>query len=93
VQAADAALGGRYWYPAAVMAILIGVPICPITEAAADLGVSRDTIERLIDKKVVAKYRRTGDRRTFVDLEQVRGALRYRRVSGPEPGTEKSDTQ
>lgn len=58
----------------------------PITDVAADLGVSRDTLERLINRKVLAKYRKTGDRRTFVDDEQARRALGFERVSGPEPG-------
>lgn len=57
----------------------------PITEVAADLGVSRDTLERLIRRQVLAKYRKTGDRRTFVDDEQARRALGFERVSGPEP--------
>ena len=60
----------------------------PITEVAADLGVSRDTLERLIGKNKLAKYRRVGDRRTFVDDEQARKALGFERVRGPEPGTE-----
>lgn len=60
----------------------------PITEVAEALGVSRDTLERLIRRGTLAKYQRTGDRRTFVDDEQARRALGYRRVSGPEPGAE-----
>ncbi len=41
----------------------------------------------------VASGRRTGDRRTFVDLEQVRSVLGFRRVSGPEPGAKKPDAR
>ena len=59
----------------------------PITEVAADLGTSRDTLERLISKGKLAKYRKDGDRRTFVDDEQARAALGFRRVSGPPPGS------
>jgi excisionase family DNA binding protein len=58
----------------------------PITEVAAELGVSRDTLERLISRNKLAKYRKDGDRRTYVDDEQARRALGFRRVSGPEPG-------
>lgn len=57
----------------------------PITEVAAELKVSRDTLERLIGKNKLAKYRKDGDRRTFVDDEQARRALGFRRVSGPPP--------
>lgn len=60
----------------------------PITEVAAALGVSRDTLERLIAADKLAKYRRRGDRRTYVDDEQARRALGFERVSGPEPGAE-----
>lgn len=60
----------------------------PITEVAAELRVSRDTLERLIAKDKLAKYRKRGDRRTFVDDEQARRALGFERVSGPEPGVE-----
>jgi len=58
----------------------------PITEVAAELGISRDTLERLIRRGRLAKYRRDGDRRTFVDDEQAREVLGWRRVSGPPPG-------
>jgi excisionase family DNA binding protein len=58
----------------------------PITEVAAELSVSRDTLERLIARQKLAKYRKTGDRRTFVDDEQARAALGFKRVSGPPPG-------
>jgi len=58
----------------------------PITDVAADLGVSRDTLERLIRQERLAKYRKAGDRRTFVDDEQARRALGFERISGPEPG-------
>jgi excisionase family DNA binding protein len=63
----------------------------PITEVAAELRVSRDTLERLIGKNKLAKYRKDGDRRTFVDDEQARAALGFRRVSGPEPGAPVGD--
>lgn len=70
------------WYCAAKMSDVLR----PITEVAADLGVSRDTLERLIAREKLAKYKKGGDRRTFVDDEQARRALGFRRVKGPEPG-------
>jgi len=57
----------------------------PITEVATELRVSRDTLERLIARQKLAKYRKDGDRRTYVDDEQARAALGFRRVSGPAP--------
>lgn len=73
------------WYDLGVTAILDDV-LQPIQEAAARFGVSDDKLYRLIRERKIAKYRREGDRRTFVDEEQVRTALGFRRVSGPEPG-------
>lgn len=61
------------------------VVLRPITEVAASLGVSRDTLDRLVKLEKLAKYRRSGDKRVYVDDEQARKALGFRRVSGPEP--------
>jgi excisionase family DNA binding protein len=38
----------------------------PITEAAERLGVSRDTLERLIRAGRLKRYRRFGDRKTLM---------------------------
>jgi hypothetical protein len=66
-------------------------------ELAKEQGWSSEVIERLAAKGLVAKYRRRGDQRTYVDEEQVltahrprgrprRGEQRgWRRLSGPPP--------
>ena len=58
----------------------------PITEVAAELGVSRDTLERRIKEGKLAKYRRFG--RTYVDDGQARRVVGFEHVSGPEPHPE-----
>lgn len=68
---------------------IAGMPLVPVHDAAAEVGVSARTLWNLIRAERIASYRRQGDRRTFVDLEQVRSARGFYRVSGPEPGTEK----
>jgi len=55
----------------------------PITEVAAELGVSRDTLERRIRDGLLAKYRKGG--RTYVDDGQARQAIGFEHISGPEP--------
>ena len=50
----------------------------PITEAAKDNGVSVETLYRLIRLGKIKRYRRFGDRRTFVDSEEVKAALEFR---------------
>lgn len=57
----------------------------PITEVARALGVSRDTLDRLVERGKLAKYRKGGDRRVYVDDEQARRALGFERIAGPEP--------
>ncbi len=46
-----------------------------IDEAARELGVSRRTIERLLIREGIARFRRPGDRRHFVRRADV---LRFR---------------
>lgn len=55
----------------------------PIKEVAAELGVSRDTLERRIRAGKLAKYRR--GRMTYVDDGQARKAVGFELISGPEP--------
>lgn len=54
--------------------------LVPLRDAARDAGVSTETIYRLIRAKKLGKFRRFGDRRTFVDEEELRAALGFRRV-------------
>jgi excisionase family DNA binding protein len=50
----------------------------PIAEAAERLGVSRDTLERLIRAGRLKRYRRFGDRKTYVDLDEAKQVLDWR---------------
>jgi excisionase family DNA binding protein len=72
------------WYDLVRMGT-IGDVLRPIDEVAEALGVGRATLFRMIKREQIAKYKRQGDRRTFVDDEQVRRALGFQRISGPEP--------
>jgi excisionase family DNA binding protein len=58
------------------------VELKPIQEAAEELGVSRDTLDRLIKAGRLARYERHGDRRVYVDMEQARQVLSFRRTDG-----------
>jgi excisionase family DNA binding protein len=55
----------------------------PIEEVAQDHGVSSDTLYRLLRRGVLSRYRRTGDRRTYLDEEEVRKALGFRKIEPP----------
>jgi excisionase family DNA binding protein len=50
----------------------------PIAEAAERLRVSRDTLERLIRAGRLKRYRRFGDRKTYVDLDEAKQVLDWR---------------
>ena len=50
----------------------------PIAEAAERLRVSRDTWERLIRARRLKRYRRFGDRKTYVDLDEAKQVLDWR---------------
>jgi excisionase family DNA binding protein len=50
----------------------------PIAEAAERLGVSRDTLERLIRTGRLKRYRRFGDRKTYVDLDEAKQVVDWR---------------
>ena len=50
-----------------------------IYAAAAELGVTRQTIHRLINEHNIARYRRPGQRRTMIrrsDLERMKEPIR-----------------
>ena len=64
------------------------VELKPIQEAAGELGVSRDTLDRLIKAGKLARYERHGDRRVYVDMEQARQVLSFRRTDGEESSPE-----
>jgi len=50
----------------------------PIAEAAERLRVSRNTLERLIRVGRLKRYRRFGDRKTYVDLDEAKQVLDWR---------------
>jgi excisionase family DNA binding protein len=52
----------------------------PIQEVAQDHGVSVRHLYRLISQGKLERYRRSGDRRTYVDEDKVREALGFHRV-------------
>lgn len=56
------------------------VAVISIDEAAKEFKVGRRTLERLIAKGELPKYQRAGDRRTFVQRQEIVTALGYRRV-------------
>lgn len=43
----------------------------PIRQVAAVVGVSRRTLERWVVQGAITAYRVPGDRRTFLDMEEV----------------------
>jgi excisionase family DNA binding protein len=50
----------------------------PITDAAKEHGVSVETLYRLIRLGKLKRYRKFGDRRTFVESEELKAALEFR---------------
>jgi predicted DNA-binding transcriptional regulator AlpA len=58
--------------------------LLPLQDAAREYSVGATTIYRLIRDKRIGKFRRTGDRRTFVDEAELREALGFRRVENEE---------
>lgn len=75
------------WHNSAEMVTIAYVPPMPIQEVSRVERISVRQLYRWIAAGRIAKYDRAGDRRTFVDPEQVRAVRGFRRVSGPEPGS------
>lgn len=44
----------------------------PIDQVAAEFGISRYTIYRLIRRHGLQTYKQAGDRRTYIDREEIR---------------------
>lgn len=44
----------------------------PIDEVAQEFGISRETLYRLIKRFDLETYRRVGDRRTYVNRDDIR---------------------
>lgn len=62
------------------MAKIRDVPLAPIQDAARELQVSRTTLDRLARGGKIRKWKRTGDKRVWVDLDEARRALGWREV-------------
>lgn len=54
--------------------------VIPIDDAAAACGLSRSTLYRLIERHGIRKYRRAGDRKTYVSLSAVQAVTGFREV-------------
>ena len=52
----------------------------PLQDAAAEFEVSQVTLYRYIKKGQLKRYRRSMDKRTYVDRDQVRRLLKLRSV-------------
>lgn len=59
----------------------------PLTQAVTEFKISESTLYRMIRAGELTRYRRRGDRRTFVDREQLQAVLAFR-VNGEKGATE-----
>jgi len=59
--------------------------VIAIQDAAREFGLSRDTLDRMAERGRIKKYRRDGDKRVFVDREELKAALSYRPVEPDKP--------
>jgi excisionase family DNA binding protein len=57
-----------------------GKQLISLDEAATQVGASRRTIQRLFNTGELTKYKRHGDRRTFVDQDQLTRLFGFREV-------------
>jgi transposase-like protein len=63
----------------------------PLGDVARDFGISRDTLYRLVRRHGLQTYRRAGDRRTWVDRDEIRPLVALR-PKNPTPGADSSHT-
>jgi predicted site-specific integrase-resolvase len=56
----------------------------PLSDAADESGVSRRTLERWLARGLLRRYTVMGDRRTYIDLDEV-DKLREPRLKDPPP--------
>jgi predicted site-specific integrase-resolvase len=56
----------------------------PIQAAAAEYGVAVETLYRMLRRGQLTRFRRPGDRRTFLDRDELNRVFQYR----PEPPEE-----
>lgn len=55
----------------------------PIDQVAAEFGITRRTLYRLIQRHNIPTYQQTGDRRTYVNRDEVRPFLGLQPKQGP----------
>ena len=55
----------------------------PLGDVARDFGISRDTLYRLVRHHGLQTYRRAGDRRTWVDRDEIRPLVALRPKKPP----------
>ena len=51
--------------------------------AAKEFGISRSTVQRLMREGAISRYVRTGDRRAYVDRDELRDVLTLRKEPPP----------
>jgi transposase-like protein len=61
----------------------------PLGDVARDFGISRDTLYRLVRRHGLQTYRRAGDRRTWVDRDEIRPLVALR-PKNPRPVADSS---
>jgi hypothetical protein len=72
------------WHNEAVIGTIERMAPQPIQDVALATGVSLRQLYRWIAAERIAKYEKIGDRRTFVDPDEVRSVRGgFKRVSGP----------
>ena len=54
--------------------------VIAIQDAAREFGISRDTLDRLAERGKLKKYKQAGDKRVFVDRDQVKAALGFQEI-------------
>ncbi|MGD9934241.1 MAG: helix-turn-helix transcriptional regulator [Dehalococcoidia bacterium] len=54
--------------------------VISVDDVAAACGLSRSTLYRLMERHGIRKYRRAGDRKTYVSLSAVQAVTGFREV-------------
>lgn len=58
----------------------------PLDQVAQELGISRDTVYRLIKRHGLSTYRQVGDRRTWIDRDEIRPLVGLQRKQASSDG-------
>ena len=68
---------GEPWYAS------VSMDAAPLGDVAREFGISRDTLYRLVRHHGLQTYRRAGDRRTWVDRDEIRPLVALRPKKPP----------